>query len=129
MLRTALILSTGLVTLAAAGCHVRPDRGPPGTIYEQRNRAVIHDPFPSRFIGPEIEARVRWITRGRLTKRRSTRPIPTRVAAFPVSSAAAHGPFQEPSAADSVATLLASRVLAMRFRISTPCCSLSSLTA
>jgi hypothetical protein len=38
-----------------AGCNIRPEGGPPGTINYQRHRAVIHDPFPSRFIGPEIE--------------------------------------------------------------------------
>ncbi len=43
-------------TLAlVGGCNLRPDAGPPGTVYHQRNRAVIHDPFPGRFIGPEIE--------------------------------------------------------------------------
>lgn len=39
----------------SSGCYLRPDAGPPGTINYQRHRAVIHDPFPSRSIGPEIE--------------------------------------------------------------------------
>jgi len=40
--------------LVATGCHLRPDWGPPGTIGMQRDRAVLHDPFPSNDLGPTI---------------------------------------------------------------------------
>ena len=36
------------------GCSARPWWGPPGTIYQQRNNAVLHDPFPDNQAGPEI---------------------------------------------------------------------------
>ena len=42
--------------MLASGCNIRPDWGPPGTVYDQRNRAVIHDPFPGgENLGPTIE--------------------------------------------------------------------------
>lgn len=37
-----------------AGCRYGLNLGPPGTIGMQRERAVIHDPFPSPDLGPEI---------------------------------------------------------------------------
>ena len=46
------LLATALVF---SGCNIRPDLGPPGTVFYQRHQAVVHDPFPSRTIGPEIE--------------------------------------------------------------------------
>lgn len=49
---------SGLICLFIActsGCNLRPDFGPPGTVYEQRNRAVVHDPFPVDNLGPSIE--------------------------------------------------------------------------
>ncbi len=55
MQRLFSIQFIALLIVLVAGCCIRPDSGPPGTIFHQRNRAVIHDPFPSRFIGPEIE--------------------------------------------------------------------------
>lgn len=42
-----------LVTVTA-GCHLRPNWGPPGTIGMQRSRAVLNDPFPSDELGPQI---------------------------------------------------------------------------
>lgn len=33
---------------------MRPNFGPQGTIGMQRNRAILHDPFPSNDIGPPI---------------------------------------------------------------------------
>lgn len=44
-----------LLTLLMTGCNARPDFSPPGTVYQQRNRAVVHDPFPSDNLGPAIE--------------------------------------------------------------------------
>ncbi len=37
-----------------AGCHLRPNFGPPGTIGMQRDRAVLHDPFPNNDLGPAV---------------------------------------------------------------------------
>ena len=45
----------GALLLMAVGCNIRPDVGPPGTVYHQRNRAVVHDPFPDPHLGPSIE--------------------------------------------------------------------------
>lgn len=36
------------------GCQLWPNLGPPGTIGEQRARAIVHDPFPDNDLGPEI---------------------------------------------------------------------------
>lgn len=47
------VFSIGLVC-TLAGCHLRPDLGPPGTIYEQRAKAVLGDPFPNNELGPPI---------------------------------------------------------------------------
>ncbi len=38
-----------VAVVMSAGCT------PKGTIYQQRTRAVIHDPFPSDTLGPPIE--------------------------------------------------------------------------
>lgn len=38
-----------------AGCRSGTSMfGPPGTIYEQRSRAVLSDPFPNNQLGPEV---------------------------------------------------------------------------
>ena len=47
------IAIAGLLLLVS-GCHLRPNFGPPGTIGMQRDRAVLHDPFPSNDLGPTI---------------------------------------------------------------------------
>ncbi len=47
-------MSLFTVCLIATGCNLRPDWGPPGTIGMQRNRAAMHDPFPSNELGPPI---------------------------------------------------------------------------
>jgi hypothetical protein len=44
-----------VVMISCAGCHLRPNWGPPGTIQDQRNRAVLYDPFPSNELAPEIQ--------------------------------------------------------------------------
>jgi hypothetical protein len=43
-----------LFLVILTGCHLRPNLGPPGTIGEQRARAIVHDPFPDNDLGPEI---------------------------------------------------------------------------
>lgn len=40
--------------VVATGCNHRPNFGPQGTIGMQRNRAVVHDPYPSNDLGPPI---------------------------------------------------------------------------
>jgi hypothetical protein len=55
MKRSVPVVAAVLLLHTILGCNIRPDPGPPGTVYHQRSRAVIHDPFPSRHIGPEIE--------------------------------------------------------------------------
>jgi len=48
-------LAVVALTTAVAGCgSTRLNLGPPGTIGMQRERAVIHDPFPSTDLGPAI---------------------------------------------------------------------------
>lgn len=42
------------VLITCVGCHIGLRQGPPGTIGNQRERAVIHDPFPSNDLGPPI---------------------------------------------------------------------------
>jgi len=42
-------------TALVSGCGLRPNLGPPGTVYQQRNSAVVHDPFPADDLGPTIE--------------------------------------------------------------------------
>ena len=49
-----IALSTALMAIGMSGCYLRPNLGPPGTIYEQRARAVLNDPFPSTDLGPTI---------------------------------------------------------------------------
>ena len=42
-------------SLLLSGCSTaRLDLGPPGTIGMQREKAVIHDPYPSTDLGPPI---------------------------------------------------------------------------
>ena len=48
------LLSVVCLISVIAGCHLRPEFGPPGTIGVQRSRAVLNDPFPSDELGPEI---------------------------------------------------------------------------
>ncbi len=41
--------------LGVAGCYSLPSfQEAPGTIYYQRSRAVVHDPFPDNSIGPPV---------------------------------------------------------------------------
>ena len=47
----ACAVSIGFVSI---GCNHRPNFGPQGTIGMQRNRAVVHDPYPSNDLGPPI---------------------------------------------------------------------------
>ena len=42
------------VCFVAVGCNHRPNFGPQGTIGMQRNRAVVHDPYPNNDLGPPI---------------------------------------------------------------------------
>lgn len=49
----AVVLS-GILLLATTGCHLRPNLGSPGTIGMQRDRAVLHDPYPRNDLGPAI---------------------------------------------------------------------------
>ncbi len=55
MRRLILVFVLLAMAFTVNGCNIRPEPGPPGTVFYQRHRAVVHDPFPSRFIGPEIE--------------------------------------------------------------------------
>ena len=48
------IAATLIAALGTTGCHLRLDQGPPGTIGQQRQRAVVHDPFPKNDLGPPI---------------------------------------------------------------------------
>ncbi len=48
------LLVVGLLIPGLTGCHLRPNFGPPGTIGEQRAKAIVHDPFPDNDIGPPI---------------------------------------------------------------------------
>ena len=45
--------SIALVVLSGCGLAYPRLRGP-GTLWEQRSRAVIHDPYPDQEAGPEI---------------------------------------------------------------------------
>jgi hypothetical protein len=49
-----LVLPIVVITLWTSGCNVPLRQGPPGTIGVQRERAVLHDPFPSNELGPPI---------------------------------------------------------------------------
>lgn len=44
-----------LSCIVFSGCNMGPHFGPQGSIGMQRNRAVLHDPFPSNDLGPTIE--------------------------------------------------------------------------
>lgn len=50
------VLLIVLICSWAGGCRYRPNWGSPGTIGEQRQRAVLHDPYPSTTLGPSIES-------------------------------------------------------------------------
>jgi hypothetical protein len=43
-----------LATAILCGCIQGPNFGSQGSIGMQRNNAVLHDPFPSQELGPEI---------------------------------------------------------------------------
>jgi len=48
-------LSLGLlICVVSIGCNYRPNFGPQGTIGMQRNRAVVHDPYPNNDLGPPV---------------------------------------------------------------------------
>ncbi len=52
-----LFCLVNLVAAAAVLCGCRAGTsvlGPPGTIYEQRSRAVLSDPFPNNELGPAV---------------------------------------------------------------------------
>ena len=49
------IIPIMMLFCCAIGCHLQPELGPPGTIGNQRSRAVLNDPFPSDELGPEIK--------------------------------------------------------------------------
>ena len=40
--------------MSLTGCENFRQLQPPGTIFQQRSRATIHDPFPDNDAGPEI---------------------------------------------------------------------------
>jgi len=42
------------ICIVSTGCNYRPNFGPQGTIGMQRNRAMVHDPYPSNDLGPAI---------------------------------------------------------------------------
>lgn len=44
----------GACLASSFGCNLRPNWGPQGTIGAQRERAVMHDPFPSNELAPPI---------------------------------------------------------------------------
>ena len=48
------VFYVALAVMVTSGCYLRPNLGPPGTIYDQRSRAVLSDPFPNNEIGPEV---------------------------------------------------------------------------
>ncbi len=52
-MRKQLVMSVIVAVCCLPGC-VFPDFSPQGTIYQQRNSAVLHDPFPTN-LGPTIE--------------------------------------------------------------------------
>lgn len=56
MLTTRKIAATivSLFLIIVCGCQTGPYFGPQGTIGMQRNRNVLHDPFPSDDLGPPI---------------------------------------------------------------------------
>jgi len=78
-----------LILISFNGCYLRPNFGSPGTIYQQRARAVLSDPFPNNDLGPEIVG-------GR--PRGYDRPLsePTNIQASPYSelNKTNRGPFQ-----------------------------------
>ena len=53
--RVGLAGITILSVCLLAGCGTRPMFGPPGTIAEQRNRALLYDPYPSNDLAPPIQ--------------------------------------------------------------------------
>ena len=53
-IQQAKVLAVTAVLIMTAGCHLRPNFGPPGTIGMQRSRAVLHDPYPSDDLGPPV---------------------------------------------------------------------------
>ena len=51
---TRAMLLVCVLTISSFGCNMRPNFGPPGSIYEQRARAVLSDPFPNNDLGPAV---------------------------------------------------------------------------
>lgn len=49
-----LFVCIGLAMIISAGCESGPVFKPPGTIYEQRSRAVLADPFPNNELGTPV---------------------------------------------------------------------------
>lgn len=47
-------LLVAVVCLSQAGCYLKPNWGPPGTIGDQRSRAVLFDPYPNNDLGPPV---------------------------------------------------------------------------
>ena len=43
------------MVVSLSGCYLRNGLAVPGTKEQQRNRAVVHDPFPVANVGPTIE--------------------------------------------------------------------------
>lgn len=42
------------IMVSTSGCYLRPNLGPPGTVWEQRSRTVLSDPFPNNELGPAV---------------------------------------------------------------------------
>ncbi len=57
MLRKSIshVMLLVFIMVAASGCYLRNGLAIPGTKEVQRNRAVVHDPFPVVNVGPNIE--------------------------------------------------------------------------
>jgi hypothetical protein len=53
--RWVIVAALWAGVVVGPGCNIHRKRGPAGTIYQQRNEAVVHDPFPNHSAGPTIE--------------------------------------------------------------------------
>ncbi|MDG1874099.1 MAG: hypothetical protein P8J27_09315 [Mariniblastus sp.] len=55
-MQNKFVLSLSLIigVCVCTGCNHRPNWGPQGSIGMQRNRSVVHDPYPSNDLGPPI---------------------------------------------------------------------------
>lgn len=47
-------LLMALLGWTQTGCYLKPNWGAPGTIGEQRSRAVLFDPYPNNDLGPPV---------------------------------------------------------------------------